>query len=59
MFGILIGAGDDDDDDDDDAGAEADDDDDDDDDDDVTLSGAEACGELQTALTNIQGAFGG
>lgn len=55
MFGILIGAGDDDDDDD-DAGAEADDDDDDDD---VTLSGAEACGELQTALTNIQGAFGG
>src|SRR5690606_9280149 len=48
MFGILIGAGDDDDDD--DAGAEADDDDDDDD---VTLSGAEVCGELQTALTNI------
>ncbi|WMT87504.1 hypothetical protein NO932_02565 [Pelagibacterium sp. 26DY04] len=53
MFGALIGTGDDDDD---EEGAE--DTEVEGDDDDAGLSGGDACSALQTALTNIQGAFG-
>ncbi|MAN76780.1 MAG: hypothetical protein CML24_06210 [Rhizobiales bacterium] len=56
MFESLIGVEDDDD----DEGAEGKgDDDQDEDDDDESVAGSEACGELETALTNIQTAFGG
>jgi hypothetical protein len=57
MFGALIGAGDDDDDDD-ESVEDVEAVEDEADDDGVAISGAQACGELQTALTNIQGAFG-